>query len=33
LWLYLSRLFAEKQGFELYCESEEWKWVTFILKF
>ena len=33
LWLYLSKLFAEKQWFEIWCESEKWKWVTFILKF
>ena len=33
LWLYLSKLFAEKQGFDLWCDSKEWKWVTFTLKF
>ena len=33
LWLYLSKLFAEKQWFDLFCESEKWKWVVFILKF
>jgi len=33
LWLYLSKLFAEKQGFDLRCDSKEWKWVTFTLKF
>lgn len=33
LWLYLSKLFAEKQEFDLTCESEEWKGTTFILKF
>ena len=33
LWLYLSKLFAEKQWFHLFCESEKWKWVTFILNF
>lgn len=33
LGLYLSKLFAEKQWFDLSCESEKWKWVAFILKF
>ena len=34
LWLYLSRLFAQKQGFDLRCESwEKGKGVTFILTF
>jgi signal transduction histidine kinase len=33
LGLYLSKLFAEKQWFDLFCESEKWKWVAFILKF
>jgi hypothetical protein len=26
-------LFAEKQWFDLSCESENWEGVTFILKF
>ena len=33
LWLYLSKLFAEKQNFDLTCESEEGKGTTFILTF
>jgi signal transduction histidine kinase len=31
--LYLSKLFAEKQNFDLTCESEEGKGTTFILTF
>jgi K+-sensing histidine kinase KdpD len=33
LWLYLSKLFATKQWFDLRCESEKWNWVSFILDF
>jgi signal transduction histidine kinase len=33
LGLYLSKLFATKQWFDLRCESKKWEWVTFILEF
>lgn len=33
LGLYLSKLFAQKQGFELLCQSKTEEWVRFILTF